>query len=312
VIFKINKDGSGYTKLFEFAGTEVTRPEGTIVKDGTMLYGMALNESTGLNLIFSIHSDGTGFNIIHQSDGINAGQYGVSLILNGSYLYCATKQGGTNGVGTLFKIKTDGTDLQKLVDFSYATGAYPQDPIVIANSRIYGTTRVGGPVGSGSIFEIKTDGTGFRNIIDFWSLFGHSGKKLSSSKTINSSPSSKGATDATTEGAITLSDNAIYISATETSDGVRESKIFKYDFVITAVKDFMQRDDIKIYPNPAKEYVIIEYNGQTTERVEILNSGGVRVVDTKISSGQHINISNLPSGIYTVLIQSYFLKLVKL
>jgi uncharacterized repeat protein (TIGR03803 family) len=311
VIFKINKDGSGYTKLFEFVGTGVLRPEGTIVKDGTMLYGMALNESTGLNLIFSIHTDGTGFNILHQSDGINAGQYGVSLILNGSYLYCATGQGGSHDAGTLFKIKTDGTDLQKLVDFSYVIGAYPQDPIVIVNSKIYGTTNIGG-VGSGSIYEVKTDGTGFRNIVDFWSLFGHTGKKLSASKAMNTSASTKSDVTATTQGAITLSDNSIYISATETNDGVIDSRIFKYDFVITDVMDFILKEKIKIYPNPSKDYIILEFEGQTPERVEILNSGGIKVLDTKISSGQQINVSKLQSGIYTVRLQSHFVKLLKL
>jgi hypothetical protein len=294
VIFKINKDGSNYTKLFEFLGTGVTSPRGTLVKDGMMMYGMALNESTYLNLIFSIHSDGTEFKILHQSDGVNAGQYGVSLVLNGSYLYCATLQGGANDAGCLFRVKTDGTELQKLVDFSYTIGAYPQDPIVVSNSIIYGTTKLGGPSGSGSVFAVKTDGTGFRNIVDFWSLFGHSGKKLGISKALNHSVNAlddKGSTDAITEGAITLSDNSLYISATETSGGVKESKIFKYDFETTEVKELIQPQDIKMFPNPAKDFVQIEYKGETPEQAFVLNSGGIKVIDTIISSGQQMDIS---------------------
>jgi len=300
--------------LFDFSGTSVTRHAGTIVKYGEILYGMALNSVTGLNLIFSIHSDGTDFKILHQSDGTNAGQYGVSLILNGSYLYCATLQGGTDDAGTLFRIKTDGTGLQKLVDFNYTIGVYPQEPIVVFNSKVYGTTSTGGPVGSGSIFEVQTDGTGFRNIVDFWSLFGHSEKKHAASKSINQAfaSDSKGAADATTEGAITLSDNSIYISATETSGSVKESRIFKYDFIQTTVQDFIPPREIKMYPNPAKDLVIIEYAGETAFKVEILNSSGIKVLGVTISSGQQINISGLPSGLYTVRIKSHILKLVKL
>jgi Secretion system C-terminal sorting domain len=268
-----------------------------------------------LDVIFSINTDGTGFRILHQSDGIDAGRYGASLILNDSYLYCATKQGGPFDTGTLFRIKTDGTGLQKLVDFDYPIGAYPQDPIIISNSRIYGATKVGGPIGSGSIFEVKTDGTGFRNIVDFWSLFGHSEKKSASAKSLNliNAMDSKGPAESTTEGSISISENSLFISATETSAGLKESKIFKYDFVTTAIKDYLETDmDIKMYPNPAKNFISVEYESETTEHLEIFNSSGIKVIDTEISSGQQLNISKLPSGIYTLHIQSRYLKLLKL
>jgi hypothetical protein len=116
----------------------------------------------------------------------------------------------------------------------------------------------------------------------------------------------------TTEGAITISDNAIYISATETSNGEKDSRLFKYDFILTAIKDYSIPEDIKMYPNPAKEYVTIEFEGLSSERVEILNSAGIKVIDKTILSGQSINISHLKTGIYTVRVQSRFLKIMKL
>jgi uncharacterized repeat protein (TIGR03803 family) len=315
VIFKMNTDGTDYKILFNFSGTNAGYPLGTIVKSGSMLYGMAMNRISGKNLLFSINTDGTGFKILIESDGINAGTYGQSLIIDEPYLFCVTKQGGTNGVGTLFKIKTDGSDFLKLMDFSYSTGAFPQDPIIISDSKIYGTTNVGGPSEWGSVYAIRTDGTDFQNILDFSSMFKITPKKLNISKSysqLSFKSQEEASTSGPTESSLSILDDALYIVASQETSDFKDSRIFKYQLLTTPVNDVKIVQDIKIYPNPASDFVVLEFKGASFAQAVVLNSAGIKVIDHLVSSGQQMDISGLQSGIYTVCIKNRYLKFIKL
>lgn len=69
VIFKVKPDGTGFSKLLDFSGTaNGRRPFGSLISDGTYLYGMTLNGGTGSScgsfgcgVLFKIKFDGTGF-----------------------------------------------------------------------------------------------------------------------------------------------------------------------------------------------------------------------------------------------------------
>jgi gliding motility-associated-like protein len=169
VVFKINTDGTGYTKLLAFE-TEGSNPSGSLYSDGTFQYGMTsagglLNYGT----IFKIKPDGTGFVRLLDFTGVlNGSRPTGSLISDGTFLYGMTLQGGINDYGTIFKIKTDGTGFVKLLDFDPATnGASPQGSLFFDGTYLYGLTAHGGPGFYGNIFKIKPDGTGFTNLLNF-------------------------------------------------------------------------------------------------------------------------------------------------
>ena len=62
VIFKIKLDGSGYTKLLDFNGTNGQYPLGSLFYDGTYLYGTTTNGGVyDEGIIFKIKPDGTGY-----------------------------------------------------------------------------------------------------------------------------------------------------------------------------------------------------------------------------------------------------------
>ena len=65
-IFKVNKDGTNFTKLLEFTGTGSTNgsgPNGSLTLSGSVLYGAtSAGGSAGDGCLFSINTDGTGFN----------------------------------------------------------------------------------------------------------------------------------------------------------------------------------------------------------------------------------------------------------
>ena len=75
--------------------------------------------------LFSINTDGSGFNNVHSFSGGDGDVPYGSLTLIGSTLYGMTSGGGANGKGTVFSMNTDGTGLRTLVSFSGTNGSRP-------------------------------------------------------------------------------------------------------------------------------------------------------------------------------------------
>lgn len=170
-IFKVNIDGTGYTRLKDFGGyPDGQNPMGSLTLSGNMLYGMTTGGGVyDGGCIFSIHNYGSAFNILHNFsyngsnhngipvDGLNP--YGSLTLLNNE-LYGMTNLGGTHNAGCLFKINTDSTGYTDLLDFDGANGLEPTGSLIISDSTLFGMT----PGGFGNIFKIGTDGKGYVNL----------------------------------------------------------------------------------------------------------------------------------------------------
>ena len=174
-VFKILPDGTGYSKLHNFAGgTDGMNPYASLTSDGTFLYGMTENGGTsGLGVIFKILYDGTGYVKLLDFTGVSNGSnpYG-SLNYDGAFLYGTTVSGGTNNMGTIFKIMPNGTGYSKLVDFAgNSNGSFPDGSLVSDGTFLYGLAQNGGTgnciSGCGVVFKIKPDGTGYSNLLNF-------------------------------------------------------------------------------------------------------------------------------------------------
>lgn len=166
-----------FTKLHDFTyGTTGTgnRPYGSLVSDGTFLYGMTSTAGTNnQGTIFKIMPDGTGYSKLLDF-GVNSdGSYPQStLFYDGIFLYGMTSLGGLNNYGTIFKIMPNGTGYTKLLDFDGTTnGRGPAGSLISDGTFLYGMTHLGGTgtcnSGCGVIFKIKPDGTGYSMILDF-------------------------------------------------------------------------------------------------------------------------------------------------
>ncbi len=172
-IFKIKRDGSGYIKLFDFDGVFNTsngrNPYGSLISDGTFLYGMTSNGGTNdLGTIFKIKPDGTGYTKLLDFDGNPKGSYPKGdLISDGTFLYGMTSGGGEFNDGTLFRIKPDGTGFNIVLAFEGTNGANPDGSLILEGSFLVGMTRTGGANNLGTVFKIMPDGTGYTNLLDF-------------------------------------------------------------------------------------------------------------------------------------------------
>jgi uncharacterized repeat protein (TIGR03803 family) len=126
-----------YSILASFNGANGANPQGGLTLDGSTLYGMTQNGgSSGHGNIFSINTDGTGFQNLLSFNGANgANPYG-SLTLSGSTLYGMTPFGGSSGNnGIVFSINTNGTSFQNLFSFDGPNGGYsgPTSSLTLRN-----------------------------------------------------------------------------------------------------------------------------------------------------------------------------------
>ncbi len=157
MIFKILPDGSGYSKLLDFAGTSNGRsPQSSLFYDGTFLYGTTKYGGTNdIGTIFKILPDGSGYLKLLDFSEITNGRWPCSaLISDGTFLFGLTVFGGLNNMGGIFKIKTDGTGFSKLIDFlGVANGNGGSGGLISDGTFLYGMTTSGGAFNMGTIFK---------------------------------------------------------------------------------------------------------------------------------------------------------------
>ena len=173
-VFKINKDGSGYTILHSFSNLEGAQPgAGLLEASDGVLYGTWTSGDQKTGAVFKLNKDGSGFAVLHRfgsvvEDGANP----TCQLIEGSdsALYGTTTGGGANGGGTVFKLNKDGTSYGLL--HSFGAGTDGQDPerglIEGPSSVLYGTTFGGGANGGGTVFSLNKDGTGYVVLHNFW------------------------------------------------------------------------------------------------------------------------------------------------
>jgi uncharacterized repeat protein (TIGR03803 family) len=175
-IFKINADGTGFSRLKTFSGStsDGGKPHGSLIQSGSVLYGTTLSGgSSNYGAIFKMNTNGTGYGLLHSfAGGSNDGKspYATTLLMSGTTLYGMTQRGGAANNGTIFKMNTDGTGFGLLHSFAGGSndGYQPMcGTLVQSGSMLYGMTMQGGGSNLGTVFQVNTDGTGFQLLHSF-------------------------------------------------------------------------------------------------------------------------------------------------
>jgi uncharacterized repeat protein (TIGR03803 family) len=167
-VFTMNTDGTGYTTLKRFNGSDGSR-HASLISSGSTLYGTTdWGGSSGNGTVFKMNTDGTRYTVLKSFAGGSNGSYPwAALVLSGSTLYGTTQFGGTAGQGTVFKVNTDGTGYSVLKSFTGSDGASPTGGLVMSGGALYGTTCDGGSSNKGTVFKVNTDGTGYSVLKSF-------------------------------------------------------------------------------------------------------------------------------------------------
>ncbi len=131
VVFKVNTDGSGYTMLKSFTGSDGSLPQGDLVLAGDTLYGTAYaGGASGWGVVFRMSIDGSGYTVLNNfTNGTEGSGPNGGMVLAGSTLYgttyWTTYYGVPSGEGVVFKLNTDGSGFAVLKSFTGSDGANP-------------------------------------------------------------------------------------------------------------------------------------------------------------------------------------------
>ncbi|MBK8706447.1 MAG: hypothetical protein IPN33_24695 [Saprospiraceae bacterium] len=170
-IYRLHSDGSGYTVLHSFNYTNGANPYAgiTIGADGFFYGTTESGGSSGYGTIYRLHSDGSGYTVLHSFNNTNGSSPSAGITIGGDgFLYGTTRFGGSFGAGTIYRLQSDGSGYTVLHSFNNTNGAYPSAGITIgADGFLYGTTESGGSAGYGTIYRLQSNGSGYTVLHSF-------------------------------------------------------------------------------------------------------------------------------------------------
>jgi MYXO-CTERM domain-containing protein len=206
-VYKIGKDGSGFSLLHAFAAitsaasavivnADGAHPRAALAESAGFFYGTTnAGGANGQGTIFRLGFDGSGFELLHvfttpvapSGSTVAVNEHGAAPQAgltdgNDGLLYGTTVQGGANGVGVLYSITPNGSVITALHDFVAESGTQPIGTLLLASDgKLYGTTAAGGTTSSGgastlgTVFSFDPVGTGYTNLHNFDSTTGSNG-----------------------------------------------------------------------------------------------------------------------------------------
>lgn len=283
VVFKVNTDGTNFARLFDFSSPNGQYPLGSLITDGTYLYGVT--EGGGSNnwgTIFKIKTDGTAYaNVFEFYNTLQYSNPHGTLLSDGTNFYGMA-------VNCVYKIKTDGTGFDTIVKFRGANGSlnnfntFAQNSLITDGTYLYGITNEGGANNKGCVFKIKFDGTNYTKLADFTGTNGQ-----------------------TPYGSLLLHNGDLY-GMTAFGGTFSKGVIYKIANPINSINENSSIQSIKLHPNPANDVLnfdLINSNINDKEYdVVIINSTGQVALQLNHKSNTQINISELNQGLYFVTI----------
>jgi len=295
-IFKINLSGNSFTKLLDFEGaTNGSYPWGSLIFDGTFLYGMTRQGGTSdMGTIFKIMPNGTNYVKLLDFAGTANGRLPFgSLYTDGNFLYGMTWQGGTNDMGTIFKILPNGTSYEKLLDFADETnGRVPKGSLISDGTFLYGMTHLGGTNDLGTMFKIMPDGSGYLKLMDF-----------------------AGATNGSIPHGSLNTDSTFLYGMTWNGGTTDNGVVFKYG-ITAGIDDTNAENKFTFYPNPTTGKINLSTFDNDPKLVSITNILGEEVFSKEYHMDSKtpltIDISDQKSGIYFLRIGNCTERLIKL
>ncbi|HWI58823.1 MAG TPA: choice-of-anchor tandem repeat GloVer-containing protein, partial [Bacillota bacterium] len=179
-VFKLKKDGAGFTVLRAFTGTagDGRNPYGSLCEasDGA-LYGTTYSGgASNKGAVFKLKKDGSGYAVLHSfSNSSGDGQNPYAGVVEGQdgALYGMTPTGGAGNRGIVFKLQKDGsryTVLRTFLGFAASDADTPYGRLLKGtDGALYGTTYSGGTSYNnlGTVFKLNGDGSGYALVRSF-------------------------------------------------------------------------------------------------------------------------------------------------
>lgn len=168
-IFRVNPDGSGYAKVYDFTGAaDGGAPQGKLILGGNMLYGSAsAGGASNYGTIFAIDTNAWRLTPLYNfTNGLDGAAPSTGVVLANDLLYGTSGTYPSTNLGALFELATNGSNFTVLHHFSHLTGtanldgAYPYG-LQFYNGVLYGAASDGGTNGTGTLFGLPAGQTNF-------------------------------------------------------------------------------------------------------------------------------------------------------
>ncbi len=175
IIFSIESNGTGFTKLYDFNTSNGAQPYGSLVLGNNgILYGLTSKGGTNnFGVLFSLNPAGNVYTKLHEfnnSDG--AFPRGNLLLASDGMLYGLTPEGGANAQGVNFSFNPSNGNFNTLHNFINTTldpnGSKAFGSLTEAeNGLLYGLSSEGGTNNLGILFSFNPITAGFTNLKSF-------------------------------------------------------------------------------------------------------------------------------------------------
>ncbi len=279
-IFKIQTDGTGFSRIYDFGETSDLVTPGPLTLYNTMFYGTTrYGGANNMGVLYKVNMDGSGFvKLLDFSDDLGITKFNNPLTIINDIIYGTTEYGGPIAYGTMYKINTDGTGFSKLLDFNPSTtGTAPLWALVSFNNALFGVTYRGGLADEGVIYKVSPDGTGYETLQYF--SYGHG---------------------STPTGTLIIKDNALY--GLGGSGGAGDCGVlFKYS-PTTGINDNNIIGLCQIFPNPVSDKFIFhctDFSNNHDAVISISNLQGQSLLRLPVDGEfTMVDMRNYSNGIY--------------
>ena len=165
-VFRLNRDGTGFTTLHTFLREDQDVLNGTLTYSSGKLYGTARTGTVNVDgTLFRMNLDGSDFEVVHYFGGEHGSFPGGPVTIDGTVIYGTTRFGGGGFPENIYRVNTDGTGFTVLHHFSgVADGMEPAGGLILDGLTLYGVTTRYGRLDGGTVFRIDTDGSGFQTL----------------------------------------------------------------------------------------------------------------------------------------------------
>jgi uncharacterized repeat protein (TIGR03803 family) len=317
-LFSYNLSTNTFSTLVNFSGASSpyygSSPAGvtlTYASNG-LLYGTtAFSGLNGGGTLFSFNPITNAFSTIFNFNGTSTGgtPYGGVIEVNNK-LYGTTNFGGTNNNGTIYNVDMITGTHSILASFTGSVGlnlgARPKNSLTFANGLLYGLTANSGSSGDyGVIFSIDPATNTYSTVVNFNSTNGANpyGNLLHASNgNLYGMTWMGGSASAGTLFEYNFSTNTHSVltnfNNTNGSNPAYTGLIEVDPNISTTLNENNSKENIKIFPNPANEFIQIQgVDFNEGVRVKIISIDGKIMKDEMINQ-QNIYVSELNSGMY--------------
>jgi uncharacterized repeat protein (TIGR03803 family) len=308
-LFRINTDGAGFVKLFDFDNYSTGIWPASICLVNDKIYGQTCTSSWSENLVYSIDTTGANYRILYSLPLWPSGK----ILYNSNILYCLCSN-------EMFSISLNDHQIRSLINANLAVDFYSAmlGPLLSGN-RLYvatNTVLLNDEMNYGSIYKVQLDNF-LPIIIDTVRLFSYDTIQIKKTVTTHLLVYDTVHLQLTDTTHFPIYDS-IHIQTTDTLhipvyetihiSIIDTTHIIVYDTISDCSKIGLNNQDttrILFYPNPTKGILNCELNSLYEENtiLSIYDLAGIlvyiKLLDAPLTE---INLNDLHNGFYTAQI----------